>query len=106
MPNPLNTKNTSIESIKALVVPFEMFERKTTTNAKINCGKNSIIYANTIFTRLDTLPSINIETTRDKIITTIRFAMIEVAIAKIFPKNTLILGSKHIDTYKSSKERK
>ncbi len=76
MPNPLNAKKTSIESIKAPVVPFEIFEKKTTTNAKINCGKNSIIYANTIFKRLGTLLFMNIETTRDKIITTIRFTII------------------------------
>ena len=52
MPNPLNAKNTSIESIKALVVPLEIFERKTTANAKMNCGKNAIAYASIIFKRL------------------------------------------------------
>ena len=41
----MNAKNTNKETIKALVVPFKMFEIKTTTRAYTNKGKNASTYA-------------------------------------------------------------
>lgn len=80
-----------MESIKALVVPLVIFEIKTTTNAKIKIGKNAETYDINILERLSAVPFTNNDATTDKSITKIRFAIIKLAIARIFPVKTLSL---------------
>lgn len=82
-----------MESIKALVVPFVTFEIKTTTNAKMKIGKNAKIYDVNILKRLSAVPFTKNDATTDKSITKIRLIIIKLAIAIIFPKNTLNLDA-------------
>jgi len=79
------------ESINALVVPLVRFEITITTNANTKIGKNADTYDNKILNMLKDVPFTKSEAVIDKSIIKRRLAMIKLAIAKIFPKNTLNL---------------
>jgi len=91
MPSPVNSRNTSTESINALVVPFVQFVIRITINAKTKIGKKAKTYDRIIFNILNEVPLIKKDAVTDRIITISKFAIIKLAAARTFPVKTLNL---------------